>query len=119
MCRAGSLSHLDRLRHRPAARQVLVHVADATLARRLAALDASGNGTDELRYSLIVSEVQLVQVRAGAAGRAGCAGPLPLPRSCCSPWPPHPHTRARALACLPATAARRTPPPPRAARTRR
>jgi isoleucyl-tRNA synthetase len=41
---------------------VLLHVANTDVAARLAQLEGARNGTDELRYSLIVSEVQLVQV---------------------------------------------------------
>lgn len=41
---------------------VLLHVANTDVAARLAQLEGARNGTDELRYSLIVSQVQLVQV---------------------------------------------------------
>ncbi len=38
--------------------RVLLHVADGELRSRLAALDASDNGADPLRYAFIVSEVR-------------------------------------------------------------
>ncbi|KAG2422803.1 hypothetical protein HXX76_015750 [Chlamydomonas incerta] len=40
--------------------RVVVHVAEPAAAAALAALDAAGNGADELRYLLIVSQVELV-----------------------------------------------------------
>ncbi|GLC44547.1 hypothetical protein PLESTM_001611900 [Pleodorina starrii] len=39
--------------------KVVVHVSDSAAAARLAALDASRNGADDLRYLLIVSQVEL------------------------------------------------------------
>ncbi|GFR52057.1 hypothetical protein Agub_g14579 [Astrephomene gubernaculifera] len=46
--------------------RVVLHVSDPRVAERLAALDASGNGADELRYLLIVSQVELVSDAAAA-----------------------------------------------------
>lgn len=40
--------------------KVLLHVSDPTTAARLAALEAAHNGTDDLRYLFIVSQVELV-----------------------------------------------------------
>lgn len=40
--------------------KVLLHVADDSLTRRLAALQAAGNGADPLRYLFIVSQAQLL-----------------------------------------------------------
>ncbi len=37
--------------------KVLLHVGDEALRGRLAALDASSNGADPLRYAFIVSQV--------------------------------------------------------------
>lgn len=37
--------------------QVLLHVSDPATAARLAALEAAHNGTDDLRYLFIVSQV--------------------------------------------------------------
>lgn len=38
--------------------RVVLHVADPSLRARLAALDASPNGADPLRYAFIVSQVR-------------------------------------------------------------
>jgi len=48
--------------------RVVLHVADPSLRARLAALDASPNGADPLRYAFIVSQVELVELAAEAEG---------------------------------------------------
>ncbi|GIL90054.1 hypothetical protein Vretimale_18112 [Volvox reticuliferus] len=46
--------------------KVVVHVSDPSAASRLAALDSARNGADDLRYLLIVSQVELVSDAAAA-----------------------------------------------------
>ncbi|KAG2490299.1 hypothetical protein HYH03_011250 [Edaphochlamys debaryana] len=48
--------------------KLLVHVSDPAAAAALAALDAPRNGTDDLRYLLIVSQVELVSDADAARG---------------------------------------------------
>lgn len=65
--------------------KVLLHVSDPAMAARLAALNGAANGADELRYLLIVSQVelapaaatiQLLQYHDSVASASGAAGTI-------------------------------------------
>jgi isoleucyl-tRNA synthetase len=62
--------------------KVLVHTPDEALRARLAALQKSSNGQDELRYLMIVSEAELVGSAEEVRGAAGQYCSTSTPEGC-------------------------------------